>query len=153
MIKNYNFVLDVDGVLTNGKFLYSQDGKLMKEFGAHDAYSLKKISSSLNVQFISADKRGFIISEKRITDMGFKLTLVSEDERFSYIKETFSLENLIFMGDGDADARLIKAAYIGIAPNNARPTAKSSADYITTTCGGEGAVAEACDYLETKLSI
>jgi 3-deoxy-D-manno-octulosonate 8-phosphate phosphatase KdsC-like HAD superfamily phosphatase len=85
--------------------------------------------------------------------MGFKLTSVSEDERFSYIKETFSLENLIFMGDGNADTQLIKAAYIGIAPNNARPAAKSSADYVTTARGGEGSVAEACDYLETKLSI
>ena len=85
--------------------------------------------------------------------MGFKLTLVSKDERFSYTKETVSLENLIFMGDRDADVQLIKAAYIGIAPNNARPADKSSADYVTTTRGGEGAVAEACDYLKTKLSI
>ena len=151
MIKNYNFVLDVDGVLTNGKFLYSQDGKLMKEFGAHDAYSLKKISSSLNIQFISADKRGFSISEKRITDMGFKLTLVSEDERFSYIKERFSLENLIYMGDGDADAKVLKDSFIGIAPKNSRPSALNAADYVTELAGGNGAVAEACDYLEQKL--
>ena len=44
-MSKFNFVLDVDGVMTSGKFLYTDQGKIMKEFGPHDAYSLKKIRS------------------------------------------------------------------------------------------------------------
>ena len=147
------FILDVDGVLTNGKFLYSQEGKIYKEFGPHDAFSLNSISKHLNIHFVSADKRGFKISQKRIVDMGFELTLVTEKERYDFISSKYKMDKLIFMGDGDADSKILNEAFIGIAPNNARPSAKSAADYITACNGGEGAVAEACDWLVKELNL
>lgn len=151
MIKKFNFILDVDGVLTSGKFFYSVEGKVLKEFGPHDAFSLKKISPFINISFISADFRGFEITKKRIDDMGYEVSLVSEDERYEYISEKYELSSLIYMGDGDSDAKIIKNAYLGIAPNNARPQAKQFADYITNCNGGNGAVAEACDWINNKL--
>ena len=42
-----NFLLDVDGVLTSGNFFYSIEGKVLKEFGPHDAYSLKKLKDKI----------------------------------------------------------------------------------------------------------
>lgn len=150
-MSKFNFVLDVDGVMTSGKFLYTDQGKIMKEFGPHDAYSLKKIREHVNIFFISADERGFKISKKRIADIGFSIELVPEDNRYSYIVNNFSFENLIYMGDGDADAQILKDAFIGIAPANSRPNALKVANYITKAIGGEGAVAEACDYLQREV--
>ena len=147
-MKNFNFVLDVDGVLTSGKFLYSSEGKIYKEFGPHDAYSLKKLNRLIHIEFISADKRGFSISEKRVNDMGFNITLVSEDDRFEFSNSNFEYDKLFYMGDGDSDANIIDKALCGIAPSNARPQALSAADYVTSRIGGEGAVAEACDYIK-----
>ena len=147
-MKNFNFVLDVDGVLTSGKFLYSSEGKLFKEFGPHDAYSLKQLNKLIHIEFISADKRGFSISEKRVNDMGFNITLVSEDNRFDFISSNFEFDKLFYMGDGDSDTKIIEKALCGIAPSNARPEAKSVADYVTSNIGGEGAVAEACDHIK-----
>ena len=149
----YTFILDVDGVLTNGKFLYSEKGKVYKEFGPHDAFSLKSISKHLEIHFVSADKRGFKISQKRVVDMGFELTYVTEQERYDFISSNYQMDKLIFMGDGDADAKILKEAFIGIAPNNARLSAKNAANYITDCNGGEGAVAEACDWLIEKLGL
>lgn len=151
MTSSFIFLLDVDGVLTSGKFQYTDNGKVMKEFGPHDAYSLKKIKDKLNISFISADERGFEISKKRITDMGFSIDLVDEDYRYKYIQDKYSIEKLIYMGDGDADAKILQDAFIGIAPANSRPEALKSANYITKARGGEGAVAEACDFLEKEL--
>ena len=54
-----NFVLDVDGVLTDGTFYYSEKGKIMKKFGPHDSDGLKLISDLIKVEFISADKEVF----------------------------------------------------------------------------------------------
>ena len=123
----------------------------MKEFGPHDAYSLKNLKNKLEIQFIFADKRGFEISEKRINDMGFNLTYVTEEERYNFVKKNFDFTKLIFMGDGDSDAEVLNDALIGIAPKNSRPSALVAADYVTKLSGGNGAVAEACDYLEQKL--
>ena len=95
-----DFILDVDGVLTDGSFLYSKEGKIYKKFGPHDAYSLKKLSKLINISFISADSRGFEITKKRIDDMGFEVKLVSEEERYEYIVKNYNLESLIYMGDG-----------------------------------------------------
>ena len=72
------FILDVDGVMTTGQFLYSKKGKEFKVFGPDDSDALKILKEFLPIYFISADKRGFSISKKRIEkDMGFTLELVS----------------------------------------------------------------------------
>lgn len=150
-LNKYDYVLDVDGVLTSGKFLYSHKGKVLKEFGPHDAFSLKKIEKFCNIAFISADKRGFKISKKRVRDMGYNIKLVSEENRYHYIKQNYDFNKLIYMGDGDADALILKEAQVGIAPANSRPLALNSADYITSTSGGDGAIADACDYLNRTI--
>jgi len=56
----------------------------------------------------------------------------------------YGFENLIYMGDGYHDAKIIKACMFGIAPKNARGEAKDVADFITESKAGEGAVLNAC---------
>ncbi|MFB5638013.1 MAG: HAD hydrolase family protein [Nitrosarchaeum sp.] len=139
-----NLILDVDGVMTTGQFLYSADGKVYKIFGAHDADGLKVLKDKMNIEFISADKRGFAISKKRIDDMGYKITLVAEMDRYQYIKENYGFENTFYIGDGIFDAPILRDCKFGIAPKNARIEARRFADYVTTSSSGEGAVCDAC---------
>ena len=56
--------------------------------------------------------------------MGYKLKLVSEENRFNYIKNNFGFDKVIYMGDGIFDAPLIKKAKYGISPKNARIEAR-----------------------------
>jgi 3-deoxy-D-manno-octulosonate 8-phosphate phosphatase (KDO 8-P phosphatase) len=139
-----NFILDVDGVMTSGRFFYSSEGKIYKEFGPHDADGLKMIRDQFNITFITADKRGFTISEKRITDMGYKINLVTEQDRHSYVRDNFGFENTIYMGDGIHDAPLIRDCKFGISPKNARIEAKEAANFVTPSNSAEGAVCDAC---------
>jgi len=140
-----NFVLDVDGVMTTGQFLYSKEGKTHKVFGPHDADGLKLIRDKVNICFITADKRGLPITKKRISeDMGYRLEVVTEEERYNFIRENFGFENTIFMGDGIFDAPILRKCMFGIAPKNARIEAKNSADFITPSNSAEGSVCDAC---------
>ncbi len=143
-----NLVIDVDGVMTTGQFLYSADGKSHKIFGPHDADGLKLVKDYFNIFFITADKRGYPISEKRINDIGFSVELVDEKDRYSYIKEKFGFENTIFIGDGIYDVPIIQNCLFGVVPANARVEAKRFAKFITPSASGEGAVCDAC--LEIK---
>ena len=144
-MKNFIFLLDVDGVMTTGQFLYSQDGKEYKVFGPHDNDGLKLIKDKVTIKFITADKRGFPITKKRIVDhMGLEVKLVSEEDRFEYIKNKYGFQNLIYMGDGYHDAKILKECMFGIAPNNARKEARYVADFVTESNSGEGAVLDAC---------
>jgi 3-deoxy-D-manno-octulosonate 8-phosphate phosphatase (KDO 8-P phosphatase) len=139
-----NFVLDVDGVMTTGQFLYSEKGKAYKIFGPHDSDGLKLIKDKVNILFITADKKGFTISKKRIDDMGYKIEIVPEGDRYKWIEGRFGFENTIFIGDGIFDALIIRDCLFGIAPANARIEAKKFAKYITPSKSGEGAVCDAC---------
>ncbi len=146
-----NIVFDVDGVFTTGQFLYTAEGKFAKVFGAHDNDGIKLIKPHLNIHAITADKRGFSVTKKRISDdMGLALDLVSEGDRLSWIKEHFNLDETIYVGDGIFDAYIFGHVRYGIAPGNAFHLAKKHADFVTNAKSGEGAVAEACLHVLEK---
>ena len=85
-MKKIIVISDVDGCLTDGKFVYTAEGKVSKTFGPHDNDGVKLLrKNGIETIFISADKRGFPITEKRITDMKCQITCVSETDRGDYI--------------------------------------------------------------------
>lgn len=144
-MKNLIFLIDVDGVLNTGQFLYSAGGKVFKIFGPHDNDGLKFLKDKIKIEFLTADKRGFPITKKRIVDdMGYKLELVSEQDRYEYVKRNYNVNDLIYMGDGYHDVKVLKACKFGIAPASARKEAKENADFVTESKAGEGAVLDAC---------
>ncbi len=146
-----HFIFDVDGVFTTGQFLYTIDGKFAKIFGAHDNDGIKLIKSRLEVCAISADKRGFAITKKRVEDdMRLTLHLVSEGDRIEWLKSNFDLSTCVYMGDGMFDAQIFPYVAYSIAPANAFYLAKKTANYVTEARSGEGAVAEACCHVMEK---
>jgi len=145
------FILDVDGVLTNGQFLYSEKGKIIKVFGPDDNDGLSLLKPYINIHFITGDKKGFKISEKRIVkDMKFKLDLVSTIQRIDWIKEKFDPKKVIYMGDGIFDHYVMQQVGYSISPQNGDPNAKKYANYITKRSGADRAVAEACLHILEK---
>ena len=138
-------IFDVDGVMTTGQFLYSVEGKVYKVFGAHDNDGIKLLADKVKIIFLTADKRGFPISKKRIVDdMGQELILVSEQDRLEFIKSNYGLDSAIYMGDGIHDTEILRQCLYGIAPANARIEAREAASYVTPSASGEGAVLDAC---------
>ena len=147
-----NFVLDVDGVLTDGKFHYAAVGKVMKVFGPDDADALLLLKPHLNICFVTGDKKGFEITKKRVeTDMKFPLHLVSTFERVQWLEENgMKPEETIYMGDGIFDAMVFAKVAYSIAPANAFYFTKERANFVTPSCGGDSAVAEACLHIAEK---
>ena len=143
-------LIDIDGTMTTGQFLYSSNGKEYKVFGAHDNDGIKLLTGKITIRFITADKRGFKISKRRIDDMGGKLELVSEDERMNYIDKNYKLANTIYIGDGLHDVEILRKCFYGIAPKNARIEARKAARYVTPSKSGEGAVLDACLKIKNK---
>lgn len=139
------FLLDVDGVLTTGHFLYTVEGKSAKIFGPDDNDALSLLKPFIEIRFISGDRKGFEISKKRIVDdMKFALDLVSTIQRVEWISAQYPLETVIFMGDGIFDHYVMKKVGYAIAPANADKLARQCAHYVTERKGGDRAVAEAC---------
>ncbi len=148
MDNNYVFALDVDGVLTDGKFLWDAEGnKAYKEFGPDDADALKILARYMPVVLFSKDGKGYKISESRANHMGFPIYYMDTQERLDFIAKVFGVSNAIYMGDSFMDVPVLKLCKYGIATDTSSPYAKEAADYVTTTGGGNRAVAEACFWI------
>ena len=150
MKKKLQLIIDVDGVLTDGSFIYDNKGKIFKKFGPHDSDGIKIIKKFIDVFLISADKRGYDISKKRAKDIGLKIFYVPEENRYNFF-ENIGFKQCIFIGDGHYDAEILKKVYYGIAPQNAVKKCKKNSNYVTKVNGGNGAVYEACLHIMKKL--
>jgi 3-deoxy-D-manno-octulosonate 8-phosphate phosphatase (KDO 8-P phosphatase) len=146
-------VLDIDGVLNTGHILYSNQGKMYKVFGPHDKDGFKIIKKYINdITFITADVTGWEITYARIVkDWQYdpsQLILVTEEDRMSWFENNCDFDTTAYIADGYNDAPILKRVKIGIAPISARIEARESAEYVTPSKAGEGAVLDACLYLE-----
>lgn len=143
-------ILDVDGVLTDGTYHYTIDGKVSKVFGPDDNDALSLLKKYMKIHVVSGDKRGFPITKKRIDDMKLPIDLVSTFDRVKWIADNYDLDETIYMGDGIFDAMVFDNVSYGIAPANAFYTTKERADFVTGSRGGDSAVAEAVLHILEK---
>jgi YrbI family 3-deoxy-D-manno-octulosonate 8-phosphate phosphatase len=147
------FISDVDGCLNDGVIYWQPGGKPFKAFGNYDHDGVKLLRQHIKLVFISADKAGWEIMHSRIVDhMKCELILVPESERFEFVKN-YGFENTAYMGDGIYDAPIIKAAALGIAPAQGRIEARTAADFVTPSRGGQGAYLDAALHILDHMGI
>ena len=148
IVKINTVIFDVDGVFTDGSFFYTEDGKVAKRFGPHDADGIKLLQASgLSVSCITADHRGLGITRARCDDMRLPVILVRELERLGWFAKLPDLLHTCFMGDGRYDAQIFDRVAYAIAPANALDITKDKASFVTSSRGGDGAVYEACIHI------
>lgn len=151
LLKDKVLILDVDGVMTTGEFIYSESGKMYKIFGPDDHDALNMLNEYIKVIFITGDKSGFDITKKRIKDhMNYPLDLVSTHSRLDWIRKRYDLNNVIYMCDGIFDFNVAKNVFYSIAPSNADEDLKKIVSFVTNRKGGDRAVSEACKHLYKK---
>ncbi len=148
-------LMDVDGVLTDGKMYYlpGHDGKMV-EFKAF--HSLDGIGLRLLNQF--GVRTGIITghespgTEGRAGALGLSYVYQGFLSKLGPLKEILrdaglSEENAAYIGDDWTDIPVLKRAGLAFAPSNALPEVKRVAHFITKKAGGEGAVREVCDFI------
>ena len=153
-MKTYNFknlFIDVDGVMTKVFFAYSRFGKSFKFFSADDSGAIKLLSQYIDINFVTADFRGFPITRKRIVkDMGQKLSLIPANDRLEWISSFGDLNNSIYIGDSFEDIEIMKHIGYGISVSDSSQLLKNYSNFTTTSKGGERAVSEACFHILYK---
>lgn len=139
------FIIDLDGVFTDGKFYYNDQGKVMKVFSVDDHDALSYLGKFIKIQVITADSKGIAIARQRIEkDMGLPLEIVPAQNRVSHLSSKFDLSRAIYMGDGIFDFLVFKEVMYSICPINSLQNTINHANFITKSKSGERAVAEGC---------
>jgi 3-deoxy-D-manno-octulosonate 8-phosphate phosphatase (KDO 8-P phosphatase) len=144
-------LLDVDGVLTDGRIIYDSRGQDMKFFDVHDGlgvYLLKR--AGIPTVLITA--KGSRAIKPRARDMRVDMVLenifpksIALDKILKRYK--ISAEEICFVGDDLVDLSLMKRVGLPIAVFNAAAEIKQGAAYITLRAGGRGAVREVAELI------
>ena len=144
-------VLDVDGVMSDGKITYTSDGTELKSFNIKDGVGIKRIQKA-GVQTAIITGRISPMVERRAHELGIHHLIQGREDKLSALKElldslSIELKNVAYMGDDLPDIEAIASVGIGACPADAAVAVKAQADWISSLNGGEGCVREFCDYV------
>jgi len=144
-------VLDVDGVLTDGRLYFGSRGEAFKAFHARDGYGIRQlISSGVAVAVISGRRSAAVTV--RCRELGIEPVLLGVADKlaaFARLRKSarVAARECACVGDDLPDVPLFGAVGLAFAVADAHPLARRAADYVTALPGGLGAVREVCDRL------
>ena len=144
-------IFDVDGVLTDGSVIYTDDGTELKAFNAQDGHGIKLLQrAGLEAALISG--RYCKAVEHRAKGLGITRVYQGEKQKTEtydkILRETgFRDDQVGFMGDDLIDIPVMRRAGFAVAVRNAVPHLFPYAHYVTRAAGGSGACREVCELI------
>lgn len=144
-------VLDVDGVLTDGRLYYGPRGEALKTFHVRDGHGIKQVlEAGIVVAIISGRKSAAVL--RRARGLGIEHVFQGVEDKLAALRKLaksleLTLEDCACVGDDTPDAPILNACGLGIAVADAHADALAAADLETSRPGGHGAVREVCDWL------
>lgn len=144
-------VLDVDGVLTDGRLYYSARGEVLKVFDVKDGYGIKRLmQAGVQVAIISGRKSAMVT--RRARDLGIRHVFQGSADKlpiFEQLRKRLKLDAAAcaIIGDDEPDVPVMRAAGLAFAVADAHQSAIEVADMVTPHNGGRGAVRSICDLL------
>ena len=146
-------ILDVDGVLSDGKIIISNDGNEYKNFDVKDGLGLVLVQKLGMKVAIITGKSSRIVAD-RLTALGLDPDDIFQGQKnklnaYKILKEKYSLKDseIAYIGDDLPDITLMNKVGLSAAPADCVAIVKEYADYICEHKGGNGAVREFCEYL------
>jgi 3-deoxy-D-manno-octulosonate 8-phosphate phosphatase (KDO 8-P phosphatase) len=138
------FVLDVDGVLTDGTVQVYETGEQVRNMNIKDGYALQlAVKKGYKVAVISGGTSEGVrlrLQQLGISDIYMKVSNKKE-VLLEYAKgKGLLLEDILYMGDDIPDYPVMKEAGLACAPADAAPEIRHIAAYISAFAGGKGCV-------------
>jgi 3-deoxy-D-manno-octulosonate 8-phosphate phosphatase (KDO 8-P phosphatase) len=144
-------ILDVDGVMTDGRIIMDSEGRELKNFDVRDGHGIKMIQRyGIKVAILTGRKSKVV--EHRAKDLEIEdvyQKAFNKKEVFEKILQKHKLSNkeVAFMGDDIVDIPVLKIVGFSASVANALDIVKKQVDYITKNNGGRGAVREVCEMI------
>jgi 3-deoxy-D-manno-octulosonate 8-phosphate phosphatase (KDO 8-P phosphatase) len=142
-------LLDVDGVLTDGRLYYGPEGEALKAFDVKDGHGIVLLREHVDFGVISG--RPGKASERRLQELRFKHLVFGERDKLAgYARLAhlgFADEEVAYMGDDVNDVALLRKIGLSACPSDARPEVRDAVHFVARSPGGRGAVRELCDLI------
>ena len=153
------FIADCDGVLTDGRSYCDSTGKFAKSYGSYDKEAIMFLTKYCgdSIFFVSDDKEGWPITEKRLKHLSESLNVgdkfgydnLSAKEREEFInnvKKESKYDKIIFIGDSLSDINAMSISDFAATTKNSPHILEDYVNYISQLEGGKGALADIIFY-------
>ena len=150
-------IIDVDGVLTDGRKVYDKSHKVLsKKYLCKDFTAIKRfVAAGIKVVMLSGDNFNKEMAQKRNIDFYCTrdLNLSLDKSQFLQIfeeKYSVPIENMAFVGDDYFDLTIIKKLDYTFCPSDSPKIIKDECEVVLKSAGGDGVVVELYDILVNK---
>lgn len=146
--------LDVDGVLTDGTVLVTEQGEQLRRFSIKDGYAIQlAVKRGLHIVIISGGKSNGVLH--RLNGLGVTDVFLNVADKLTTMQEVVrryqvAWSETAFMGDDIPDLACLKQVGLPLCPQDAVEEIKAVCDYISPKRGGEGCVR---DVIEKMLKL
>ena len=146
-------LLDVDGVLTDGRLYYGNSGEEMKAFDIQDGLGIKLLQrGGIKVGIITG--RTSSLLKRRAQELDIQPLIQGREDKLTALNELLedmdiTLEEIAFVGDDLPDLAVLLRVGLGITPANGNHILASQALWQTKKSGGNGAVREVAELILT----
>lgn len=144
-------ILDVDGVLTDGRIIIDDLGNETKNFNVRDGHGIRLLTGC-GIDVVILSGRNSKVVEHRAKDLGINEVYQSAYEKIKVYEEilkkrNLSDDNVAYIGDDIVDIPVFRRVGFSVAVADAAVYVKEAADYVTVEKGGRGAVREVCEMI------
>lgn len=144
-------IFDVDGVLTDGRLYYGEQGEALKTFNTLDGHGIKLLAEAGIASAIITGRRSGIVAA-RARELGIAHLYQGVADKTVALAALlaatgFDASDCGYMGDDWPDLAVMMRVGFAAAPASAHPEIISRAHWVAEAPGGQGAVREVCDAL------
>jgi 3-deoxy-D-manno-octulosonate 8-phosphate phosphatase (KDO 8-P phosphatase) len=143
--------LDVDGVLTDGTFVWGPGDEESKRFSFRDVMGIS-LGKKAGIVFALISGENSPLVDRFARKMGITDVYKGCKDKAAALREfaevhKFPLKEICFIGDDVNDLSALAISGLAAAPGDAHPSVRQVVEYVAHACGGHGAVREIVDYL------
>lgn len=144
-------VLDVDGVLTDGRLRYGPDGEHEKLFHVRDGYGIRTLAATGVIIALISGRSSAAVA-RRCADLGIREVqqgIADKSAAFAALIARLKVpaRECACIGDDSIDVPMLRQVGLAVAVADAHADARRAAHRRTRLPGGAGAVREVCDWL------
>jgi 3-deoxy-D-manno-octulosonate 8-phosphate phosphatase (KDO 8-P phosphatase) len=144
-------MMDVDGVLTDGRIIFASDGAELKCFDVKDGHGIV-LAHRVGLKTVLITGRRSEVVERRAEELGIKRVYQKVWDKLAKYEEVraelgLGDEEIAFIGDDVVDVPLLRKVGFAITVADGHEAAKAAAHYVTHRAGGRGAVREAIEFI------
>jgi 3-deoxy-D-manno-octulosonate 8-phosphate phosphatase (KDO 8-P phosphatase) len=142
---------DVDGVLTDGGLLFTEQGETLKRFNTLDGHGIKLLQRAGITPAVVTGRDSAPLRE-RLRALGVVHARFGTEDKYPAAQSILDELGLNWsqaaaMGDDWPDLPMMRRAAFSCAPAHAHAEVLAQAHWVTQRSGGNGAVRELCDLL------